>query len=166
MLPVGSAVPKLDFSREWYLHNSDKVMLMAVLSFNFSSVIDIIYSIIRKAIITHFAMKKETVAEINDFLKGETIEIQFIYAFVLNIIFFILLFGAAMPILWISGFFSVMLIFWIYKLIFIKYCQKPLVFCHSINHFVTRLIFFGIVMSTIVSPLTFGGVIMPMSNVS
>ena len=62
LFPVSSAPPETDFSRNWFLNNADKIMLMAILSFNFSSIIDIVYSILRKALITYIASKQKTVA--------------------------------------------------------------------------------------------------------
>lgn len=75
LFPVASAPPEIDFSRHWFLSNSDKIMLIAILSFNFSSVIDIIYSVLRKAFIKYRASKQNTVAEMNDYLKCETLQI-------------------------------------------------------------------------------------------
>ena len=40
-----------------------------MLSFNLSSIIDIIYSIIRKIVIQYLAAKQEVVAEMNTYLK-------------------------------------------------------------------------------------------------
>ena len=66
----------------------------------------------------------DKVAEMNDYLRGEAIEIQFIYAFGLNIIFFTLLFGGVMPLLWIFGFFSVVFLYFIQKIIFVRHHRK------------------------------------------
>lgn len=56
------------------------------------------------------------------------------------------------------------MLFWVHKYIFIRYCQQPLVFSHSINHLVTRMILFGIIFSCIITPLLLGGI--PEMNVS
>jgi len=69
LLPVGSARPQTDFTRQWFINNSGKIILGALLSFNFSSIIDIIYSVGRKAILTRLAARQPTVAQMNDYLK-------------------------------------------------------------------------------------------------
>jgi hypothetical protein len=164
-LSVSKIAPEHDFTRLWFLNNSGKIMLIALLSFNFSSLIDILYSVFRKAAITHIAAQQPTVAEMNDYLKCETVQIQFIYAFALNIIFFTLLFGVVMPLLWVFGFVSVLLLYWVQKLIFLRYCQQPVVYGHSINHLVTRFILIGIALSTGMAPLLLGAAIEPTSSI-
>lgn len=165
LLPVGSARPQTDFTRQWFINNSGKILLGALLSFNFSSLIDIIYSIGRKAILTRLAAHQETVAQMNDFLRCETLQIQFIYAFALNIVYFTLLFSAVMPILWIFAFISCTLLYGVQKLIFLRYCSQPLVFGHSVSHMVTRLVLFGVILSSAVTPFLLGGVILPGSSI-
>jgi hypothetical protein len=63
-----------------------------------------------------------------------------------------------MPILWIFGTVSIILLYWSYKYIFINYCQQPLVYGHSINHLITKIILFGICLSSLTTPLLIGGV--------
>ena len=69
------------------------------------------------------------------------------------------MFGAVIPLLWVLGFISIVILYFIQKLIFVKYCSKPLIFSHSVNHIVTRLVLFGIVLSCATAPILFGGVI-------
>lgn len=71
-----------------------------------------------------------------------------------------------MPLLWVFGSVSFFLLFWVQKLIFVRYCQQPLIYSHSINHLVTRITLFGIVMASAVSPILLGGVTMPQSRLS
>ena len=52
-----------DFSREWYLWNSSKIILITLLSFNFTSVFNVIYSVLRKKIMIYLASKKQTLLE-------------------------------------------------------------------------------------------------------
>lgn len=91
-------------------------------------------------------------------MKATSFEIEFIYAFVLNIIFFTLLFGPVLPLVWIFGSLSLFILYWAHKYIFIRYSKKPLVFSHSINHVVTRMVLFGIVLSCLIAPLLYGGI--------
>ena len=73
-------------------------------------------------------------------------------------VFFTLLFTPVLPILWTCACVNFALMYWVQKLVFVRFCQPPLVFNYSISHIVTRIIFFGIVISCGTVPLLLGGI--------
>ena len=88
-------------------------------------------------------------------LEGYELEIEYIYASLLTIIFFTLLFGSCIPILYPLTFLALLVQFWCYKFIFIRFCKKPLVYNHSMSRKASNMLFFGLIMHCIACPIFF-----------
>ncbi len=48
------------------------------------------------------------------------------------------------------------MLFWSTKFIFINYCAKPLMYSHSMNSLMVKILFIGVILHCFVSPLFFG----------
>ena len=83
------------------------------------------------------------------------IEIEYIYGAVLTVIFYTLLFGSSFPLVYAFGFISLFVLYWSFKYVFIEFCQKPLAYNHSFNEFVIRILFAGIIMHCVITPVFF-----------
>jgi hypothetical protein len=59
-----------DFTRDWYLAISQKVILIAMISFNASAIGKIAYSYILKFVCHAYAKKQKLQINMNEWLKG------------------------------------------------------------------------------------------------
>jgi hypothetical protein len=98
-------------------------------------------------------MKQKIQIQMNAWLNGYCLEIEYLYAAILTIIYFTLLFGVAMPLLYISAFVSFIVLFWSYKYIFISFCERPLTYNHSINKTMRKIMFGALILHCIFAPI-------------
>jgi hypothetical protein len=61
-----------------------------------------------------------------------------------------------MPIIYAFACISLFILYWVVKLVFIKFCAKPLLCSHSTNSLIVKVLIFGIIMHCLVSPFYFG----------
>lgn len=76
----------------------------------------------------------------------------------LNIIYLNLLFGPIIPLLWPATCFNLILIYWVQKIIFTRFCSPFPVFNHKINDVVIWIAKLGVVLSCFTTPLIYGGI--------
>jgi hypothetical protein len=60
-----------DFTKAWFYSNSSKILLISVLSFNFTSIFNIVYSIARKKLCIFLAKKQEIYILTQQYLQAE-----------------------------------------------------------------------------------------------
>lgn len=58
-----------------------------------------------------------------------------------------------MPLLYPLAFVSFLILFWSYKYVLIRFCTKPLVFNHSVNRRVRKVMFGAVIMHCIFTPI-------------
>lgn len=78
------------------------------------------------------------------------------YAVAATIICFLLLFGSSMPIIYPFTCISLFILFWSTKFIFINFCAKPMLYSHSMNSLVVKILLIGLMIRCFVAPLYFG----------
>lgn len=78
------------------------------------------------------------------------------YAVAVTIICFALLFGSSMPLLYPFTCISLMILYWSTKFIFVNFCAKPLLYSHSMNSLIVKILFIGIILHSFTAPLFFG----------
>lgn len=144
-----------DFTPFWYSVAALNIILIGAISFNLSAVGIIIYCSLRKFIFKKIALRQKIQIQMNRWLEGYELEIEYIYASALTIIFFTLLFGSCIPILYPFAFIAFLVQYWCYKLIFIKFCKKPLLYNHSINKKASNLVFIALAMHCFFAPIFF-----------
>lgn len=91
--------------------------------------------------------------KMNEWLEGEPIEIEYIYATALTVLYYTFLFGTCLPLNYFLAFISLLVIYWSNKYVFITYCQHPLTFNHSVNSLVTRTLLIGLIMHCVMTPI-------------
>ena len=139
----------------WYSVAALNILLIGAVSFNLSAWGTIMYCQIRKYVFTKLSLKKKILIHMKNLLEGYELEIEYIYASLLTIIFFTLLFGSCIPILYPLTFLALLVQFWCYKFIFIRFCKKPLVYNHSMSRKASNMLFFGLIMHCIACPIFF-----------
>ena len=145
-----------DYNKLWYTMASEKILIISMISFNISSIVKIFYSFCRKIICEFYARKQVIQCKMNYWLEGQQIEIDFIYAFTATLICFALLFGASIPLIYPFTCIALSLLYWSTKFIFVNYCAKPLLYSHSMNSLMVKILFIGVMLHCLVSPLFFG----------
>ena len=73
-----------------------------------------------------------------------------------TIIYFCLLFGSSIPLLYPFTCIALMLLYWSTKFIFVNFCARPLLYSHSMNSLIVKILFFGIIIHSFTAPLYFG----------
>jgi hypothetical protein len=142
-----------DYVPNWYGTATTNILMIGVISFNVSTLGIILYCKIRSKIFRYYAMKQKIQIQMNSWLTGYSLEIEYVYAAILTIIYFTLLFGVGMPLLYISAFFSFTVLFWSYKYIFISFCERPLTYNHSINKTMRKIMFGALILHCIFAPI-------------
>jgi hypothetical protein len=127
--------------------------MIGAVSFNLSALGIILYCKLRITIFRYFALKQKIQIQMNSWLTGYSLEIEYVYAAVLTIVYFTLLFGACMPLLYIFAFISFVVLFWSYKLIFIYFCERPLTYNHSINKKMRKTMLGALIVHCIFTPI-------------
>jgi hypothetical protein len=61
-----------------------------------------------------------------------------------------------MPLVYPFATISLFILFWSTKFIFINFCAKPLLYSHSMNSLLIKILFFGIILHCFVTPLFLG----------
>jgi hypothetical protein len=59
-----------DFNSNWYVFNSSKIILIAIISFNYSSILKIFIISIKTMISKYYAKKQDLNVQKNKYLKG------------------------------------------------------------------------------------------------
>lgn len=132
---------------------SSNIIIIGAVSFNLSAIGIILYCYLRKKIFTYFATKQKIQTRMNQWLRGYKLEIEYIYAAVLTIIYFTMVFGAGMPLLYVLAFISCVILFWSYKFVFINFCERPLTYNHSINKKMRKVMFGALILHCLFSPI-------------
>lgn len=82
-------------------------------------------------------------------------DIDTVYANVISIVFFLLLYYPIMPVIFLFVTFTFVLLYWTSKIAFIKSSRKPNVINHNPNRICFRLILLGLIINCFLTPLFF-----------
>ena len=144
-----------DFSNDWYKTAASNIIMIGAISFNLSAIGILIFSIFRRKVCHYFAKKQKLQIQMKQWLKGISMEIEYIYGAVLTVIYYTLLFGSNLPLNYMFTFISLIILYWSHKYVFIEFCSLPLSFNHSICDLFTKLLFLGLGLHCLVVPIFF-----------
>jgi hypothetical protein len=122
-----------DFDKEWVAHTSHRVILIALLAFNFSIVLYYLTNIIFKKCNQYRAAKQPTFKKMKELLKGSIFQIEFVAADGLALFLFCMIYFSCMPIIYFFCLASMILLYWVAKYKFVRLDQKPPVYAHTIS---------------------------------
>lgn len=100
-----------------------------------------------------------TQTQMNEELKGTKFDFEFVYAEMLALFLFCMLYFSAIPIIYLASYLSMVFLYWVVKYKFVRLDPKPPVYSHSINELATKVVLFGLAINSIVSPLYYGGIV-------
>lgn len=142
-----------DYSLDWYKESTFFIIIICSTSFNISNGFKLLVNFISFTLQKRKASKQKTMFSVKRCLHGVDIHMEHVYASMIVINYFALLYGCPMPITVCFCFINLVFLFYTSKITLIKFSFKPLRMGHSINRTVTNLLFLGVVIHCIMTPI-------------
>ena len=142
-----------DFSLDWYKEATFFIIIIGSTSFNISNLFKLMMGSIEFWLQKKKALKSLNSYYVKKYLHGVHLHFEAIYASCIAICFFVFLYGACIPIVVFFGFANLLVLFLVSKWIFVKYSNNPIRLGHSINQLVIKIMFVGICIHCIISPI-------------
>lgn len=146
-----------DFDRDWYLNVGSTFVIMMFISTLSPHILYLILAYPLNSCKRECGWKKcKTQHEINSIFIGPEFDRAGKTAQILSVVFICFLYSGGMPILNVLCFFTLFFMYWIDKILILRYFRKPPMVNHSLNDRVIAILPYAIIMHCAVSLYMYG----------